>query len=419
MVQRKPQQPLVSSKQQLQHRSRRALGGASARLAAMRPRLKGSARSGAIPEPHRPPTVEGEPLGGEERNASSADPLDRPLLHVPIYCGPNVSAGERTYMVELLLACLDSYFHHGNDDDLLVSTNDHETHALVNRYQERTGRAFDLMHVSRRELVATFKTSVHRLDDAPSSRVLVPKFYPILKRLRTRIVHLDFDTLFLAKADTPRLFASDVNLLDANDFEGCRPWRPNRGQARFFRIDPLPVVPDWNWINSGVFSVQGSGFDILRDEIAHYFGHLRRAIELQINALGDEGLMNALAIRHHGRVHVIRDHTHNFLAYHLRHVPRWRSTAKILHFHAVKPHVFEYADGKLQHRADAAGRISQAFYSASLTWCRHLHAACGDLGIELPMTRRMPLAWVEKEHERLVHSKATSRTISDELGAST
>src|SRR5262249_37216390 len=151
------------------------------------------------------------------------------------------------------------YFAHGNTYDLLVTTNDHRPLELFGAYQQKSGHQFDLRFVTADELLAVFKTDRQRLNNTSCIRTIFSKFYPILKREAETIVHVDFDTIFTGKIDLAPLLVSDIGLVDANQFMSeAQHFEPTEAQAEFFRLSQ-PVESQWNWINSGVFSVQGRG----------------------------------------------------------------------------------------------------------------------------------------------------------------
>jgi hypothetical protein len=307
-------------------------------------------------------------------------------------------------MVELNLACLDSYFAHENTYDLLVTTNDGRALEVFSAYKEKSGHRFELRLVSRDELLSTFCTDESRLMDVPCMRTIFSKFYPILNRECDAIIHVDYDTIFVSKVDLRPLLVSDVGLVDANQFgRDVGLWCPTARQADFFRI-VQPVEPVSSWINSGVFSVQRGGFDLCRTEIGHYLENLERAIVDGLNAYTDEIIMNALAVRERDAVVVIPDYRYNFLAYYLKHDPSWTRRGQIVHFHSLKPDSYWYFNGSVTHRCDAiqVDRLNEDFYLAVLMWYRHLHAACRQLPYEFPMRAAMPLEVVEKELARLI-----------------
>src|SRR5437773_6702269 len=324
--------------------------------------------------------------------------LASPLIHIPLYCAPDASDHDVWYLIELHLACLESYFVHQNTYDLLVTTNDARPLRVLWAYQEKSQRRFELRLVSQDDLLSTFRTDESRLLDRSCMRTIFSKFYPILRQECEAIVHVDFDTMFMSQVDFSPLLVSDVGLVDANQFKpDAGLWSPTIKQARFFRIaQPAQAVS--SWINTGVFSVQRGGFDLCRREISHYLEHLERAIADGIHASTDESILNALAVRERNAVTVIPDYRYNFLAYYREHEPSWKWRGLIVHFHSLKPYDF-YFDGIVRHRGDPAQAqlINPELYLAVLMWCRHLHAACRDLTYDFPMIAAMPLNVVEDE----------------------
>jgi hypothetical protein len=306
------------------------------------------------------------------------------------------------YLFEQHLACLDSYFAHENTYDLLVTTNDERPLEVLSAYKEKSGHRFELRFVSRGDLLSTFGTDESRLMDSPCMKTIFSKFYPILNQESDAIVHVDFDTLFMSKIDLSPLLVSGIGLVDANQFEGVGVWCPTATQADFFRLGQS-VEPVSHWINTGVFSVQGAGFNLCQTAVDHYLANLERAIADGLNSSTDEIIMNALAVRHTDVVSVIPDYRYNFLAYYLKHDPSWIRRAQIIHFHSLKPYWYWYSNGAVEYRGDAQEeRLNEDLYLAVLIWCRHLHAACRQLPYDLPMLTAMPLDVVEKELARLL-----------------
>lgn len=327
-----------------------------------------------------------------------------PLIHVPLYCWRNAPDYAMRGMVQQLLACLQSYFAHENTYALLVTTNDRRAFEIVSAYKNKSGYGFQLQLVSEEELLSVFNTDLYRLHDVRSIRMIFSKFYPILKREAGAIVHVDFDTIFASKIDLAPLLVSDIGLVDANQFMDVeQPWLPTQSQTDFFRL-PQTMTPSWNWINSGVFSVQRRGFEIIADEVTHYLENLDRAIDEGIDVFTDEIIMNALALRESDSVALIPDYRLHFLAYMLKHDPAWTTSAQIIHFHSLKPDRFWYRDGAFTHRDDLnevqLSRINQDLYLAVLMWYRHLHAACRDLPYLFPLLEAVPEEVVEEEINR-------------------
>lgn len=326
-----------------------------------------------------------------------------PLIHIPIYCWPNAPDYAMRALVQQHLVCLQSYFAHENTYALLVTTNDRRVLEIISGYKKKTGYGFWLEFVTRDNLLSAFNTDLYHLADIPSNRTIFSKFYPILKRKAEAIVHVDFDTIFVSKIDLTPMLASDIALIDANQFmEKEQPWEPNESQAEFFRL-PQSTKTSWNWLNSGVFSVQGGGFQLIEDELAHYLDHLDHVIDDGIHHFTDEIIMNALAIREPDSVAVIPDYRIHFLAYYLKHDPEWLTNAQLIHFHALKPESFWYQEGVFTHREDIVenevlmSRLSEDLYLAVLMWYRHLHAACDGLPYLFPLLEAIQLDVVEAE----------------------
>src|SRR5215813_5713926 len=197
-----------------------------------------------------------------------------PLVHIPLYSADGTCDGDVRYMVQQLLACLGSYFAHGNRYDLLVTTNDWRVLEVLLGYQEKTRYPFQLRLVSRDELRDAFHTDESRLRDATCMRTIFSKFYPIMTRQSNAILHVDCDTIFLRQVDLSPLFVSPIGLVDGSQFEQSPLWRPTSSQADFMGIIRKRMKPVARWINSGVFAVQGAGFKICQRAVRHYLENL-------------------------------------------------------------------------------------------------------------------------------------------------
>ena len=167
-----------------------------------------------------------------------------PLVHVPLYSADSVCNRDVRYMVGQLLACLGSYFAHGNTYDLLVTTNDWRILEVLLAYQEKTRYPFQLRLVSRAELRDAFHTDESRLRDTTCMRTILSKFYPIMTRQANAILHVDCDTIFLRKVDLSPLFVSAIGLIDGSQFERSPLWCPTSNQADFMGL-AKPVKPVW------------------------------------------------------------------------------------------------------------------------------------------------------------------------------
>lgn len=322
-----------------------------------------------------------------------------PVVHIPLYSAAGTDDSDVRYMVAQLLTCLASYFAHGNSYDVLVTTNDWRILEVLIDYQAKTRYPFDLKLVSRDELRRAFQTDDSRLNDWTCTRTIFSKFYPIMSRQCDAILHVDCDTIFLKKVDLSPLFVSAIGVIDGSQFQRSPLWRPTDSQADFLRL-AKPVKPVARWVNSGVFAVQGSGFEVCRREVRHYLENLDRARADQlIHGNSDELIMNALVLKERKAVAVVSDYAYNFIAYYLTYDPAWRQRAKIVHFHSLKPDTYRYVDGIVRYECDEmqAHRLSDDFYLAALIWFRYLHIACQGLRFEFPTRTSMPLEIVEKE----------------------
>jgi hypothetical protein len=333
----------------------------------------------------------------------------RPLVHVPLYCAHDFSDHDVRFLIELQLVCLESYFAHQNQYDLLVTTNDIRPLLVLLTYQQRSGHRFEVRLVTDGELLSTFHTRPDRLRDAPCMKTIFSKFYPIFRRERAAIVHLDFDTLFMSRVDLQPLLVADIGLVNANQFgRTAKLWSPTPAQSDFFRLEQ-PVKPVSSWLNSGVFSVQQGGFDLCISEVENYLENLERAKVDGLNAHTDEIILNALAVREKERVKVIPDYHYNFLAYYLNYDPSWLWQGKIVHFHSLKPYSF-CSDGEaLKFRGVAeADLLSEDLHLAVLLWSRHLHSACQQLAFDSPMLAALPQPLVDQALSRLLAARQQS-----------
>lgn len=333
-----------------------------------------------------------------------------PVVHIPLYSADGTDNATARYMVEQLLACLGSYFAHGNTYDVLVTTNDWRTLQVLIAYQAKTRYPFRLRLVIRDELREAFHTGESGLGDWTCMRTIFSKFYPIMTRQADALLHVDCDTIFLRKVDLSPLFVSAIGMVDGSRFERSPLWRPTDSQAHFLGI-PRRVKPRARWINSGVFAVQGAGFELCQREVRHYFENLECAkADKLIHGNSDELIMNALALKEREAVTVLSDHTYNFVAYYLKYDQAWTQDAKIVHFHSLKPDAYWYDRGVVRHRCDElqARRLSDDFYLAVLMWFRHLHTACNALPFEFPTRAAMPLEVVEKELTKMWRKRELS-----------
>ena len=333
-----------------------------------------------------------------------------PLVHVPLYSADGAHDCDVRYMVGQLLACLGSYFAHGNTYDLLVTTNDWRILEVLLAYQEKTRYPFQLRLVNRNQLRDAFHTDESRLRDTTCMRTIFSKFYPIMTRQANAILHVDCDTIFLRKVDLSPLFVSAIGLIDGSQFERSPLWCPTSNQADFMGL-AKPVKPVARWMNSGVFAVQGSGLKICQREVWHYLENLERARGDQlIHGNSDELIMNVLALKERAAVTVVSDYGYNFVAYYLKYDPDWKQHAKIIHFHSFKPDEYWYSDGVVRHCCNEtqAQRLSDDLYHAALIWFRHFHRACNGLRFKFPTA--MPLEIVEQELTRIDADKRRSYT---------
>jgi hypothetical protein len=358
-----------------------------------------------------------------------------PLIHIPVYCGPDATTARIESMLEYLCVCVRSYVEHGNDHDLLVTTNDARCHSMIARLREATGRRFESLLVSRDELMAAFEIDAAPLDDPACLTMLLSKFYPIFERMSPRLIHLDFDTVFTAKVDLTTLFQCDLTFANAQrlsqqNLPEVDVWCPSPDDARFFGIETpssgKPPRSRYAWLNSGLFAVQDGGFELCREEVGHYLKNLGRLPNARSYRWPDEILLNAAAVRRPEQVSMIEDHTCNFLAYYLCLDESWPTTCQILHFHGLKPTRFRYvprarrdairetetwisddlvvADAPYPSKCRRLPSLSQNedLHLAVMMWFIQLHRAALELRWQLPTLSAIPLEVAVSERDRLV-----------------
>ncbi len=366
----------------------------------------------AAPAPTSP--ASGATVTSAAPSPALAAPPIRPLVHVPAYVPYSTPADEvnatRTYVLELLLTCLHSLRVQGMKGDLLVTTNDAEIVEVIARYRARTGHRLELMPVSSDETIAAFGIEPARLPDEVCSKYLWPKFYPIVRRLAPWIVHVDFDTVAMAELDFTEHYQAELSVVDANQLAGWPAFVPSKAYADFFELQDSPR-PTWSWLNTGVFSVRGSGFDLCAVELGHYLRNLGGAAALGITRDGDEALLNALATREPGRVSVLRDPSTNLLAYYLPRHPTWLHDARIVHFHSLKPRTVQVQQGRpvFSCPPSMADRITLDYYLAVLVWCGHLHAVARTMRMQLPMALQVPADFLDRELPRVLKAVELGR----------
>jgi len=351
-------------------------------------------------------TVSVAPVGDRLAGAEAADGPSRPLLHLPAHVPYSTPSGERAgtrqYVLELLLASLHSLQHRERRHDVLVTSNDAEILEVAGRLRAAVGARWELQSITPDETMTTFRVDRAQLVNEACAKFIYTKFHPVFRRAAPWIVHLDIDTMFMGELDFGAHGAAGISLVDANRLAGWPPWRPDPGQAEFFGLRP-DAVSRWSWLNAGVISLRGVGLERCQAGIEHYLANLDRAVQLGVTANGDEVMFNALAVRDGGAVSVHPDHNDNLLAYFLPHARGWRRTARIVHFHALKPNVLRYANGDrliAQPTPALASRVTPDFCLAGLLWARHLHAAARAIGLELPIMRQLPAPLVERDIER-------------------
>jgi hypothetical protein len=250
--------------------------------------------------------------------------------------------------------------------------------------------------------------------------------------------------VFTAKLEPDSLFVSGLTFVDANHFNlrnqtwpGDGLWFPGPEDLAFFQID-VPADPRsrypwmvegfpsiysrYPWINSGVFAVRDRGFELCREAVGFYLKNIDRVPATPVYAWPDEILMNAVVLKWPDQVGMIDDYNWNFLAYFLCLDRAWPGTAKIVHFHAIKPNRFRslprnrraelredeqaISDELVMSRCEAPSMTTQPLenehlHLAAIKWTLYLHTAGRDLPFEMPTRIRIPLDVARREHDRL------------------
>jgi hypothetical protein len=232
------------------------------------------------------------------------------------------------------------------------------------------------------------------------------KFLPVLERRADRIIHVDCDTLFTRRVDWSPLFAHSISLVDSNGFRR-KPlplslrrgkWVPSRAERELFHI-PRLMWPVAVWLNSGVFAVRNEAIDLCRDAIRACTEHLELAIAAGVHRNRDELILNAMALKHRRTVGVVPDFTYNFLAYDLERDPLWPQRARVIHFHAYKPHLFRHENGAALLQSERVHSITGVtppgrnwhFELAAMAWFVFCHHANRDGALGPPTESLIPL----------------------------
>lgn len=281
------------------------------------------------------------------------------LIHIPIFVvDPKANL---SYQLQLLFTCLQSYYGTGNTLPLLVSTNNPACFSAIEIFKKQTAFPFKTELVDEVELQVMFGYS--HADKVPvgTRRMVLSKFHPMLRELDTKILHVDYDTLFNRKINVERYFHGHISFWSS--------------------------IVNKKAINTGVIAFDKTG-------ITHLIKLIQGEGILQsgrhkgdsIRTDNDELFIMDLHFKHRTRVlkHSSRKHCH-CLAYELDKVRHWQQKANILHFHWYKPanctiteqgpnyHLDDLFNRPLTSGEQA--RLNKDFYMAIIMWYEHYNLA--------------------------------------------
>lgn len=283
------------------------------------------------------------------------------LVHIPAYAlKEELDYYElKTYLVQVGTA-INSYFSHGNDTPLLVTTNSEQIRYHVDRLRENSGYEFEILKVSDADLNEVFPPLPNDGFDYNNNykKFFQSKFYPMMKRMDDHIIHVDYDIIFMRKIDFSELAQKDITLIRYRDDE------------------------EDEWINSGFFSVQNGGFDLIEKEFVQFYVENpsdQSEVE-KYRWIPEEFLFNKMYHEKPDSVYLTEDYTYNFPAFNLQSDPNWTKSAKCVHYHHVKAascYLTEQGTNFYQDHGniDFLHRINKDFYKSLLIFNQHLFEA--------------------------------------------
>ncbi|MCA9668804.1 MAG: hypothetical protein KC503_24590 [Myxococcales bacterium] len=360
-----------------------------------------------------------------------------PIVHVPVFAPSEVSQHTIEYMVELASASLHTYYEHGHDLPVIVSTNDTRVVEGLDVFKRLAGHDFELLVVSRDDLVAQFPRATWHLEKRGLVAMLFSKFYGLLEPFAERMIHIDFDVLYTRRANLQALLADgrDVTLVSVTALGETHRWQVSPQVADTFGIGQAARDQSHEWLNTGVIGMQGAGRDACARAVDTYLDHAEPEREYMFP---DEALLNALALADRSPISLLDDHTLNFRAYDLQRDPAWIDSCQLLHFHGFKPHRYRHASSdnalpcgyeRISERlcvelpqAEHGGvgtrdalRKNGALHMAAMLWVRKLHAAWRGANELLPMQAAVPLDVAESEYFRLGDELGIAREAAAQL----
>jgi hypothetical protein len=285
------------------------------------------------------------------------------LIHIPIFVVDQKA--NLSYQLQLLFTCIQSYYGTRNTVELLISTNDAACHSAIERFKKQTAFPFKTELVDEVDIQVLF--GYNRADKPPigSRKMVLSKFHPMLRKLDTNILHVDYDTLFNRTIDINRFFHGHVSFWSS--------------------------IVDKKAINTGVMAFDQHGMTLLskliQEEGILQSGKFRGR---SIRTDNDEFFIMDLYFKSRMRVlkHSSRKHCH-CLAYELDKTRHWQQKANILHFHWYKPvNCTVTGRGPDFHENDLfsyplsareKGRLNNDFYAAILMWYEQYNLASRNI----------------------------------------
>lgn len=283
------------------------------------------------------------------------------LVHIPAYAlKEELNYYElKTYLVQVGTA-INSYFTSGNDAPLLVTTNSGQILHHIENLRSNSGYDFEILEVSQEDLDEVFPALPNGYDFNDNyKKFFQSKFYPMMKRMAEHIVHVDYDIVFMRKLDSKELCQKDITVIKYN----C-------GGA---------VAGDTGWINSGFFSIQNGGFDLIEQEFVHFYVNnpSDASDDRRYREIPEEALFNKMYHERREQVALLDNYNYNFPAFNLQNDPNWAKSAICIHYHHVKaaPCLLTNDGAQFFHDHDGMRfleRINHEFYKSLLIYYQHL-----------------------------------------------
>lgn len=318
------------------------------------------------------------------------------LVHIPAYALKNdLDYWElKNYLVQMGVV-LNSYYKCHNDAPLLITTNSTQIYEPLKAFRQKSGYEFDLQFVTEQELDEVFPALPGEDFNDNYKKFFQSKFYPMMKRMDEQIIHVDYDIIFLRKVDFAALNKKDITLI--RNYSG-------------------PEVDYEPWINSGFFSIQNGGFDLIEEEfVNHYVESPSNAATTDENYkwIPEEFLFNKMHRERPEQVEYVNNYHLNFPAYNLQDDPEWPQKTFCVHYHHLKASsciVWESGVQFFQIHAgmDHLERINKDFYRSLLLFTQHLlevnnFFVNGEVEKHLEGISDAVLADLMKEHFQVAH----------------